>query len=90
MIFILLNCLPGDLCVDDDVAADGVERPDHAAHVLEGERPAAGPGQGRGGGGGGGGRVGPVQWCNRLLLLLLTLGADSIGKICLDFCLKKA
>ena len=44
MIFMLLNFLPGNLCVDDDVAADGVERPDHATHVLEGERATTGVG----------------------------------------------
>ena len=75
---------PGDVGVDNDVAADGVERPDHAAHVLEGERAAACPrrrrrrwSDGHSGGGDGGGRsgVGPVKrrGCRLLLLLLLLL-----------------
>ena len=72
---------PGDVGVDNDVAADGVERPDHAAHVLEGEQTAAcssrrhrrRDGQSGGGDGGGRGGVGPLKrrGCGLLLLLLL-------------------
>ena len=72
---------PGDVGIDNDVATDGVESPDHAAHVLEGERAAACSrrrwSDGPSGGGDGGGRsgVGPVKrrGCRLLLLLLLLL-----------------
>ena len=75
---------PGDVGVDNDVATDSVESPDHAAHVLEGERAAACSrrrprrwSDGHSGGGDGGGRsgVGPLKrrGCRLLLLLLLLL-----------------